>query len=122
MDLCAALSEGEDVVLKPGRRTLIPTGIAVELPHGYEGQVRPRSGLALNDGLTILNSPGTIDSDYRGELGVILINLGQNDVVVRRGLRIAQFVIKAVETCNISEAPELDETPRGSGGFGSTGR
>ncbi|HYA74228.1 MAG TPA: dUTP diphosphatase, partial [Roseiarcus sp.] len=97
MDLVAALPEGREVILSPGDRALIPTGLAIELPKGYEAQIRPRSGLALKDGVTVLNSPGTIDADYRGEIGVILINFGQNPFSVRRGARIAQLVVCSVE-------------------------
>ena len=119
MDLLAAV-EG-DVVLAPGSRALIPTGIAVALPSGHEAQVRPRSGLALKHGVTVLNSPGTIDADYRGEIGVILINHGEAPFTVRRGERIAQLVIAAVTAAVLDEVERLPESGRGTGGFGSTG-
>ncbi len=119
MDLRAAV--GEDVVLAPGQRTLIPTGIALALPPGFEGQVRPRSGLALRHGVTVLNSPGTIDADYRGEVSVILINHGEEPFTVRRGERIAQLVIAAVPDSRLDEVDSLPESARGAGGYGSTG-
>lgn len=119
MDLRAALAEA--IVLKPGERRLIPTGFAIALPAGYEAQVRPRSGLALKQGLTCLNSPGTVDADYRGEVGVILINLGQEPVTISRGDRIAQMVIAPVTQGMWEEVASLDETDRGAGGFGSSG-
>lgn len=122
MDLRAAVPEGEPVDLLPGRRALIPTGLSIALPPGYEAQVRPRSGLALKNGITCLNSPGTIDADYRGEVGVILINHGSDPFVVRRGERIAQMVVAPVLQVALVEAEALDETARGAGGFGSTGR
>lgn len=122
MDLRAAVPEGEPVDLLPGRRALIPTGLAIALPPGFEAQVRPRSGLALKNGITCLNSPGTIDADYRGEVGVILINHGSDPFVVRRGERIAQMVVAPVLQVALVEAEALDETARGAGGFGSTGR
>ena len=108
-------------VLKPMERAIIPTGLHVELPKGYELQVRPRSGLAAKHGVTVLNTPGTIDSDYRGEIGVILINLGQDDFTVRRGERIAQAVIATYNRAELVEVAELGQTERGEGGFGSTG-
>jgi dUTP pyrophosphatase len=108
-------------VIGPGERVLVPSGFAIELPEGYEAQVRPRSGLALRHGLTLPNSPGTIDSDYRGEIKVILMNLGEADFTVRRGDRIAQLVVAPVTRINWSEAVDLDETLRGDGGFGHTG-
>lgn len=111
----------EDRVLKPGERALIPTGVSLEIPAGYEGQVRPRSGLAVRHGLTVLNAPGTIDSDYRGEVGVPLINLGQEPVVIERGMRIAQLVIAAVTQATFQVEHNLSLTERGAGGFGSTG-
>ncbi len=111
----------EDCVLKPGERALIPTGVSLEIPAGYEGQVRPRSGLAVRHGLTVLNAPGTIDSDYRGEVGVPLINLGQEPVVIERGMRIAQLVIAAVTQATFQVEHNLSQTERGAGGFGSTG-
>jgi dUTP pyrophosphatase len=119
MDLVAAIAQ--PVTLRHGERALIPTGIAIALPEGYEAQVRPRSGLALKQGITTLNSPGTIDADYRGEIGVILINHGKEDVVIERGMRIAQMVIAAYSRITWQEVEQLDETMRGSGGFGSTG-
>lgn len=119
VDLFACVDE--PVTVKPFQRVLVPTGIAVELPEGYEAQIRPRSGLALKHGITVLNTPGTVDADYRGEIGVILINLGQQDFVVERGMRIAQMVITAVVRAEIVETEELVPTERGSNGFGSTG-
>jgi dUTP pyrophosphatase len=119
VDLRAALQE--DLVLRPGERRLVPTGFAVAIPDGYEGQVRPRSGAALKQGLALPNAPGTIDSDYRGELGVILINLGQEPVTLRRGDRIAQLVIAPVARACFEEVAELPPTDRGAGGFGHTG-
>ena len=118
-DLQAAIAE--PVTLAPGERRLIPTGLAIALPIGFEAQIRPRSGLALKQGVTVLNSPGTIDADYRGEIGVILINLGQEPVVIERGMRIAQMVIGRHETTVFAVVDDLDTTDRGSGGFGSTG-
>ena len=122
MDLRAAVAESSPVILAAGARTLIPTGLKIALEHGWEAQVRPRSGLALKHGITCLNSPGTIDSDYRGEVGVILINHGQETFVIRRGERIAQMVIARHEQAEMVEVGALDETARGAGGFGSTGR
>jgi dUTP pyrophosphatase len=119
LDLQAAVDQ--PVSLEPGARALIPTGFVWAIPPGYEGQVRPRSGLALKHGITCLNTPGTIDSDYRGEVGVILANLGQESFTVERGMRIAQLVIHAVPACILREVEELDETERNSGGFGHTG-
>ena len=119
MDLTAALEEA--IEIGPGERMLIPTGLTIELPEGYEAQVRPRSGLALKHGVTVLNSPGTVDADYRGEIGVILANLGQQEFTVERGMRIAQMVIAKHATVEWEIADELSETERGSGGFGSTG-
>jgi len=118
-DLHAALDE--PVTLLPGERRLIPTGLKIQLPYGYEAQVRPRSGLALKHGLTVLNAPGTIDSDYRGEIGVILINLGQEAVTIHRGDRIAQMVIQPVTDVRWRMVEQLTVTERGSGGFGHTG-
>jgi dUTP pyrophosphatase len=118
-DLRAALA-GE-VVLRPGERLLVPTGLALEIPPGWEGQVRPRSGLALRHGIGMVNAPGTIDSDYRGEVGVLLINLGAEPFTLRRGDRIAQLVIARVESVEWEEAEALDGSERGEGGFGSTG-
>jgi len=122
MDLRAAVPEGEPMVLRPGARDMVPTGLAMALPLGFEAQVRPRSGLAAKHGVTCLNTPGTIDSDYRGEVKVILINLGAEDFVIRRGERIAQMVIAPVVQATWDLADSLDETARGAGGFGSTGR
>ena len=110
------------VSLAPGERALVPTGLFLAIPQGYEGQVRPRSGLALRDGVTCLNSPGTIDSDYRGEVAVILANLGQKPVSLERGARIAQLVVAPVARAELVEAGELPRTARGQGGFGHTGR
>ena len=121
LDLRAALPEGEALVLAPGERAAVPTGIALALPEGHEGQVRPRSGLALRHGVTCLNAPGTIDSDYRGEITVILINLGQVPVTIRRGERIAQLVIQPCVRAALEEKRELSPSPRGTGGFGSSG-
>ncbi|MGE0665428.1 MAG: dUTP diphosphatase [Sphingomonadales bacterium] len=118
-DLTAAVDA--DVTLAPGERRLIPTGIAIGLPEGYEAQVRPRSGLALKQGVTVLNTPGTIDADYRGEVGVILVNLGQEAFTVRRGDRIAQMIVAPVVQADFREEA-LTETARGAGGFGSTGK
>jgi dUTP pyrophosphatase len=119
-DLLAAIPD--EIVLQPGERALIPAGFKMAMPEGYEAQVRPRSGLALKHGVTVLNAPGTIDSDYRGEVGVILINLGTEPFPVRRGERIAQMVIAPVtRVAEMTEVEDLDETKRGAGGFGSTG-
>ncbi len=118
-DLVAAVAE--PVVLAPGERALIPTGIAIQLPAGFEAQVRPRSGLAIKNGVTILNSPGTIDADYRGEVGVILANLGAEAFSVTRGMRIAQLVVAPVSRPKWDEVADLDSSERGAGGFGSTG-
>ena len=120
MDLKANLETAK--VLRPGERALIPTGIFMELPAGYEAQVRPRSGLALKHGLTVLNAPGTVDADYRGEVGVILINLGQTDFTIEDGERIAQLVVAPYTRVHWTEADELGLTERGAGGFGSTGK
>lgn len=119
MDLTAALEEA--IELAPGDRLLIPTGLSIALPKGYEAQVRPRSGLALKHGITVLNTPGTIDADYRGEIGVILINMGKEDFTIERGMRIAQLVIAKHETVQWEVAESLEESERGAGGFGSTG-
>jgi len=121
LDLLAALPAGAPLMLAPGARALVPTGLAIALPPGFEAQVRPRSGLAVKSGLTVLNSPGTIDSDYRGEVQVLLINLGDAPVLLHRGMRIAQMVIAPVQRAVLTEVPSLDPTTRGSGGFGSTG-
>lgn len=119
MDLRA--NNEENITLKPLERTIVKTGLFIELPVGYEAQVRPRSGLAAKKGITLLNSPGTIDADYRGEIGVILVNLSHEDFVVENGERIAQLVISKHEHISWKEVETLKETPRGSGGFGSTG-
>lgn len=119
MDLAAAVEE--PVVLAPGKRALIPTGFAIALPEGYEGQVRPRSGLAVNHGVTVLNAPGTIDADYRGEVKVPLINHGEEPFTVTRGMRIAQLVVAPVPPVELGETDALPESMRGSRGFGSTG-
>ena len=116
------ITSAEELVLEPGKRHAFATGLAIEIPHGYEVQVRPRSGLAIKHGITCLNTPGTIDSDYRGEVKVILANLGDEPFEVRRGERIAQLVPATVLKAHFTEVHELDETARGSGGFGSTGR
>jgi len=121
MDLRAAIAADRAVVLTPGRRVLVPTGFVFEIPVGFEGQVRPRSGLALKHGITCLNAPGTIDSDYRGELSVILVNHGEENHIIERGQRIAQLVIAPVARAEILEISAGTETERGSGGFGSTG-
>ncbi|MBN9673076.1 dUTP diphosphatase [Roseibium aggregatum] len=120
LDLLAAVDA--PVTLKPGDRALVPTGLAMALPSGFEAQVRPRSGLAAKHGVTVLNTPGTIDADYRGEVKVILINLGDADFTVNRGERIAQMVIAPVVQADIQEVEALSDTTRGAGGFGSTGR
>lgn len=119
MDIAAATDR--DIILAPGQRELIPTGICIELPIGMEAQIRPRSGLAIKEGVTVLNSPGTIDSDYRGEIKVILINLGEKDFTVSRGMRIAQMVIAPVTQCTLFEAENISGTDRGDGGFGHSG-
>jgi dUTP pyrophosphatase len=116
------LKSSIDVVIARGARALVPTGIALALPEGYEGQVRPRSGLALKHGVTCLNSPGTIDADYRGEVKVILVNHGEEPFAITRGMRIAQLVIASVAPVTLEVVAALDETTRGGGGFGSTGR
>ena len=119
MDLTACIDE--NIILKPLERKLIKTSIAIALPNNYEAQVRPRSGLALKNGISVLNTPGTIDADYRGEIGVILINLSNENFVIERGMRIAQLVISPIVQAELVEVEELDETLRGQGGFGSTG-
>ncbi|OJU01658.1 MAG: deoxyuridine 5'-triphosphate nucleotidohydrolase [Rhizobium sp. 63-7] len=121
MDLKAAVAENEPLVIAPGRRALVPTGFIFEIPDGFEGQVRPRSGLAFKHGITCLNTPGTVDSDYRGEVKVLLINHGDEDFAVTRGMRIAQMLITPVVQARIVEATQASETARGAGGFGSTG-
>jgi len=121
LDLSAALAAEAPLDLAPGARALVPTGIAIALPAGYEAQVRPRSGLAVRHGLTVLNTPGTIDADYRGEVKVLLINLGAEPVAITRGMRIAQLVIAPVIQAVLREVATLDQTDRGANGFGSTG-
>jgi dUTP pyrophosphatase len=122
MDLRAAIPEDQPMTLRPGARDRAPTGLCIAVPEGFEAQIRPRSGLAAKAGVTCLNTPGTIDSDYRGEVQVILINLGAEDFVIRRGDRIAQMVIAPVASAAWLEVDSLDDTARGVGGFGSTGR
>ena len=122
LDLLAAVPENEPVILEPGQHALIPTGLTIALPEGYEAQVRPRSGLAVRHGVTVLNAPGTVDADYRGEIGVPLINHGRATFTVRRGERIAQMVIAPVVQAKLIPVATLSATVRGSGGFGSTGR
>jgi dUTP pyrophosphatase len=121
LDLIAAVPADEAVTIAPGARALVPTGIAIALPEGFEAQVRPRSGLAVKHGLTVLNSPGTIDADYRGEIQVLLVNLGSESVKIARGMRIAQLVVATVARAHLVEVVSLDETARGSNGLGSTG-
>ncbi|MGO4565246.1 dUTP diphosphatase [Rhizobium sp. 2YAF20] len=121
MDLRAALSGDGPLTIAPGKRAMVPTGLIFEIPEGYEGQVRPRSGLAFKHGITCLNTPGTIDSDYRGEVKVLLINLGEEPFEITRGMRIAQMVIAPVIQVHVTEIAERTETARGAGGFGSTG-
>ena len=121
LDLSAAIGENEKITLKPGKRTLVPTGLQIHLPDGFEAQIRPRSGLALKNGIGLVNAPGTIDADYRGEIGVILVNLGEEDFEITRGLRIAQMVIAPVTRADLVAVDALGATERGSGGFGSTG-
>lgn len=120
-DLTAAVPEDSPLTIAPGARALVPTGLAFALPEGFEAQVRPRSGLAMKHGLTVLNSPGTIDADYRGEVQILLINLGVDSVVITRGMRVAQCVIATVTRANFAMMASLDQTARGTGGFGSTG-
>lgn len=122
LDLLAAVAEQTPLILAPGGRALVPTGLAIALPAGFEAQVRPRSGLALKHGVTVLNSPGTVDADYRGEIGVILINLGDTPVTIHRGERIAQLVIAPVCRAQLMLSAELSATSRSTDGFGSTGR
>ncbi|HEX5777420.1 MAG TPA: dUTP diphosphatase [Xanthobacteraceae bacterium] len=121
MDLSAAVEDGAPVTLAPGERAAIPTGIQLAIPQGYEGQVRPRSGLALKNAVTVLNAPGTIDADYRGEVKVILVNLGTAPFEIKRGMRIAQLVFAPVVRAALAQTASLEETARGEGGFGSTG-
>jgi dUTP diphosphatase len=122
LDLLAAVPEDTPVILAPGKYALVPTGLTIALPPGYEAQIRPRSGLAAKHGVTVLNAPGTVDADYRGEIGVLLINHGDAPFVIRRGERIAQMVIAAIVRAELIPAAVLSATGRGSGGFGSTGR
>jgi len=122
MDLTAAFMEEETIFLAMSERILVPTGLALEIPPGFEGQIRPRSGIALTYGVTVLNSPGTIDADYRGEIKVLLANLGLETFTLERGTRIAQLVIAPVAKASFDVVTELKESPRGGGGFGSTGR
>ena len=119
LDLRAAI--GAALILEPGARTIVPTGLKMAIPPGFEGQVRPRSGLAFRHGVTVVNAPGTIDADYRGEVCVLLINLGQERFVIERGERIAQLVVAAVSPTTLVPVASVDETARGQGGFGSTG-
>jgi dUTP pyrophosphatase len=121
MDLRAAVPEDRPLILLPGRRALVPTGFVLEIPEGFEGQVRPRSGLALRHGVTCLNTPGTVDSDYRGEVKVLLVNLSEEDFAISRGMRIAQLVLAPVVRANLVERERAAPTRRGDGGFGSTG-
>jgi dUTP pyrophosphatase len=121
MDLRAAVDESAPLTIAPGKRALVPTGFVFEIPDGYEAQVRPRSGLAFKHGITCLNTPGTIDSDYRGEVKVLLINLGEDPFAITRGMRIAQMVIAPVTQVRVAEITESSATARGAGGFGSTG-
>nr|WP_272212004.1 dUTP diphosphatase [Marinicella sp. W31]MDC2877899.1 dUTP diphosphatase [Marinicella sp. W31] len=121
MDIRAALPEGEPLVLAPGQRALVPTGFIFEIPEGYEAQIRPRSGLAFKHGITCLNTPGTIDSDYRGEVKVLLVNLGDAEFAIERDMRIAQVIIAPVTQMPVTVVGDLTETKRGAGGFGSTG-
>lgn len=121
MDLRAAVPADRPMIILAGKRALVPTGLILELPEGFEGQVRPRSGLALKHGITCLNTPGTIDSDYRGEVGVLLVNLGEDDFTIERGMRIAQLVVAPVVQARLDERSLSGGTQRGTGGFGSTG-
>jgi len=122
LDLAAAVPEDAPLVIPPGGRAMVPTGIAIALPDGHEGQIRPRSGLAARHGVTVLNAPGTVDADYRGEVMVILANLSDETFTVTRGMRIAQLVVAPVTRVTLEEVDDLDATVRGAGGFGSTGR
>ena len=122
MDLCAAVPGNAPVVLAPGERLLIPTGLSIELPHRHEGQVRPRSGLAIKHGISLINTPGTIDEDYRGEVKVPLVNHGDREFEITRGMRIAQLVIAPIVQVTVEEVEELSDSERGAGGFGSTGQ
>lgn len=122
MDLRAAVVESAPIVIPPGGRALVPTGLALQFPEGFEAQIRPRSGIAAKHGVTVLNAPGTVDADYRGEVMVLLVNLGSDVFVVERGARIAQLVMAEVRRADVEEVDALDRTSRGEGGFGSTGR
>lgn len=122
LDLLAAVPEQTPLVLAPGQHAMIPTGLVIALPDGFEAQVRPRSGLAAKHGVTVLNSPGTVDADYRGEINVLLINLGTVPFTIRRGERIAQMIVAPIMRAELARAVSLSDTKRGSGGFGSTGR
>lgn len=121
MDIRAAVSEDESMIISPNQRALVPTGLVFEIPKGFEVQIRPRSGLAFKNGITCLNTPGTIDSDYRGEIKVLLINLGAEEFEITRGMRIAQMIVAPVTQAQLNEVSELGDTERGIGGFGSTG-
>ncbi len=121
LDLLAAVEADAPVEIAPGRRALIPTGVAIALPAGSEGQIRPRSGLAIHHGVTVLNAPGTVDADYRGELQVILVNHGAESIEIKRGMRIAQLVVAPIQHATLVESTSLDATERQAGGFGSTG-
>lgn len=121
MDIRAACEEEQPIVINPGERVLVPTGLAFQIPAGYEVQIRPRSGLAFKNGITCLNAPGTIDADYRGEVKVLLINLGSDAFTIERGMRIAQIIIARVCQMQVMQVDEVSETVRGAGGFGSTG-
>jgi dUTP pyrophosphatase len=121
LDLLAANPADAPVVMEPFARALVPTGLLIQLPSGYEAQVRPRSGLAFKHGITVLNAPGTIDADYRGEVQVLLVNCGRDPFVITRGMRIAQLVVAPVTTATLVEVPQVDQTPRAGSGFGSTG-
>lgn len=122
LDLRAAVPDDRQIILLPGKRVLVPTGLVFELPRGFEAQIRPRSGLALKHGITCLNTPGTIDSDYRGEIQVLLINLGEEDFRITRGMRIAQAIVAPVAQVSVVETVHISETARATGGFGSTGQ
>jgi dUTP pyrophosphatase len=122
LDILAAVPDDKPLIMQPGQRALVPTGLMIAVPPGFEAQVRPRSGLALKHGITVLNSPGTVDADYRGEVSVLLINHGDEPFTIRRGERIAQLVIAAVAQAHLVPVVSLSSTDRGSGGFGSTGR
>ena len=121
MDLRAAVPEDRPLLILPGKRALVQTGLVLEMPEGMEGQIRPRSGLAARHGVTVLNAPGTVDADFRGEIRILLVNLGQEDFIVERGMRIAQMVVAPVTRVLLAETDRLPETARGEGGFGSTG-